>query len=356
MENSSSYKRIYYLDLLKIVAIFAVILVHVSAPFVVSEINSLNYWVGHSVDSVFRFGTLIFVMISGALLLDENYAFTSKKNLRHILRFLICFVVWSLAYVTIYEVIVPAIKGIEIISFGDYVRYFFKGHVHLWYLVMAIGLYLLTPLLRLWVKKENKKSVEYFLILSLVFCSLIPFILDILNWFDLDLFNIDNFINYASLYYVVGYVPFFVLGWYFNNFDVKRKFIIYIFGVISIVFTIFASWGFSSLTGKRVLLYNSNYITTAFAAASVFVIFKHFFASKNPKSKFWRWNVEFISKHSLGFYAAHVGFCYMMSRILDRIWTNNALIVIPICCISGFILSFIACYILSFIPFIRKLV
>ena len=79
MENNS-YKRVYYFDLLKVLAIFAVILVHVSAPFATSEINSTNYWVGHSVDSIFRFGTTIFVMISGALLLDENYLFSKRKN------------------------------------------------------------------------------------------------------------------------------------------------------------------------------------------------------------------------------------------------------------------------------------
>ncbi len=351
------YNRIYYLDFLKFIAILAVILVHVSAPFVVtSEINSLNYWVGHSVDSVFRFGTLIFVMITGALLLDENYEFSYKKNWHHILRFFICFIIWSLTYVVIYEVINPAIKGIQITSFDVIVKQFFKGHVHLWYLVMAIGLYLLIPLLRLWVKKENKKQVEYFLILSLIFCSTIPLILDILRWFQIDLYNIDLFIENFNLYYVVGYVPFLILGWYLHNYDIKRRYILYILALLSIGFTIVASWGFSSLTGKRVLLYESNYVTTGLVAFAVFLIFKHLFIHKEPRTRFWSWNIHFIAKHSLGFYPAHVGFSYMMSRILDRNWTNNALVVIPISFLAGFLLSYLLSWIFSLIPFMRKLV
>lgn len=350
------YKRVYYLDILKIMAIFAVILVHVSAPFAVQEIGSFNYWVGHSVDSVFRFGTIIFVMISGTLLLDENYKFSSRKNWSHILRFLICFVVWSLSYVTIYEIIVPAIKGMETISFENFVRYFFKGHIHLWYLVMAIGLYLIVPLLRLWVKKENKKSVEYFLVLSIIFCCILPFVSDLLKFSNVDLYNIDRFLDYANVFYVLGYVPFLVLGWYLNNFDIKKEIVIHVLGIISIGFTIAGSWLFSTLFNRTVFLYTGTYITIGLTSALVFLLFKRLFKNKMPKNKFWAWNVDFIAKHSLGFYASHVGFCYMFSRILERHWTNNALIVIPICFVGGFILSYLLTFLFSYIPFIKKLV
>lgn len=350
------YNRIYYLDILKFVAILAVILVHVSAPFAIQEINSLNYWVGHSVDSVFRFGTLVFVMISGALMLDEHYSFTFKKNWFHILRFFICFVVWSLVYVIIYEIIVPAVKGLEIISFDNFVRYFFKGHLHLWYLVMAIGLYLIIPLLRLWVKKENKKYVEYFLILSIIFCSFLPMTLDILNLFEIDLYNINKFLDYASISYVVGYVPFLVLGWYLHNYNIKKEVIIHLFATLSLAFTIVGSWGFSTLLNRRVLLYSGTYITIGLMSASVFLLVKHCFENRFPKTKWWSWNISFIARHSLGFYASHVGFCYMFSRIIERNWTNNALIVIPICFVGGFVLSYILTLLLSLIPFIKKIV
>lgn len=351
-----TYNRIYYLDILKFVAILAVILVHVSAPYAIQEINSLNYWVGHSVDSMFRFGTLVFVMITGALLLDDQYTFSFKKNWFHILRFFICFVVWSLLYVTIYEIIVPAIKGLVIISFDNFVRYFFKGHLHLWYLVMAIGLYLIIPLLRLWVKKENKKYVEYFLILAIVFCSFLPMLLDILNLFKIDLYNINKFLDYASISYVIGYVPFLVLGWYLHNYNIKKEIIIHIFAILSLVITIAGSWFISTELNRHVLLYSGTYITIGLMSTSVFLIGKRCFADRSPKTKWWSWNISFIAKHSLGFYASHVGFCYMFSRIIERNWTDNALIVIPICFIGGFVLSYLLTLLLSFIPYIKKIV
>lgn len=43
-----------------------------------------------------------------------------------------------------------------------------KGHYHLWFVYLIIGLYLIVPLLRLWVNDTNKKYVEYFIILSII--------------------------------------------------------------------------------------------------------------------------------------------------------------------------------------------
>jgi len=48
------------------------------------------------------------------------------------------------------------------------------GHYHLWFIYLIIGLYFIIPLLRLWVTDDNKKYVEYFIGLSIVFAFIIP--------------------------------------------------------------------------------------------------------------------------------------------------------------------------------------
>ena len=48
------------------------------------------------------------------------------------------------------------------------------GYSHLWFIPMIIGLYLTTPVLKLWVIKGNKRAIEYFLVLALIFNFAVP--------------------------------------------------------------------------------------------------------------------------------------------------------------------------------------
>ena len=76
--------RLFYLDLLRAFACLSVIMIHVSAEYAVKEVGSIDFWVGNIFDSISRAGVPIFVMISGAWMLDEEYHF-SKKNGSNIL-------------------------------------------------------------------------------------------------------------------------------------------------------------------------------------------------------------------------------------------------------------------------------
>ena len=76
--------RIYYLDILRVIACLCVILIHSSSQYVVKEVGSLNFWTGNIIDGFSRVAVPIFVMISGALLLNKNYNYTEKKLIKHI--------------------------------------------------------------------------------------------------------------------------------------------------------------------------------------------------------------------------------------------------------------------------------
>ena len=73
--------RIVYLDVLRVIACFSVIMVHSCAQYFVKDIGSFNFWVGNIFDGLARIGVPLFIMISGALMLDKNYQFsTYNKN------------------------------------------------------------------------------------------------------------------------------------------------------------------------------------------------------------------------------------------------------------------------------------
>lgn len=76
--------RIVHMDVVRVIACFAVIMIHSSAPYVIENFGSLNFWIGNIFDGLARIGVPLFVMVSGALMLDEKYNFSKQKLIEHI--------------------------------------------------------------------------------------------------------------------------------------------------------------------------------------------------------------------------------------------------------------------------------
>lgn len=84
------------------------------------------------------------------------------------------------------------------------------GQYHTWFIVMLIGLYMITPFLSLIVQK--KENAGYFLILSFLFTSVIP-LLGRVAWFDRAYAVIQD----MNMHFVVGYSMYYVLGYYLTH-------------------------------------------------------------------------------------------------------------------------------------------
>ena len=166
--------RIVYLDALRAVASFFVVLLHTTAlntyvvDFQSPEWNIFMYY-----ESVVNWAVPVFIMISGALMLSKDY--TYSRIIKKIMRIAVLFAVWSLFYLLL-----------DVWNHGSgtyrdhylWLQVLMQGHYHMWFLLMLCGLYLLTPLLRAMLKEENSSIV--FVILTLVFVFLIPSLDDLL--------------------------------------------------------------------------------------------------------------------------------------------------------------------------------
>ena len=137
-----------WLDAARVAAIVAVVLLHVSASVVTqAPLGSTVWWVGNGYDALVRWCVPVFVMVSGALLLDarktESLAtFYRKRAARIALPLLF----WSVVYVLwnyrhAWDQLRPA----------DVLHSVARGwpHYHLWFLYMLLCLYLFTPFLRI---------------------------------------------------------------------------------------------------------------------------------------------------------------------------------------------------------------
>ncbi|MBQ6540558.1 MAG: acyltransferase family protein [Oscillospiraceae bacterium] len=345
--------RIYYLDILRVIACLSVVLNHSSAIYVDRGIGSVNFWIAGILDGFVRIGVPMFVMISGALMLDRNYEYTPKKLKKRVVKMAVFFVCWSVIYCLIYGIAYPLIIEHRPVDFAGVVDSLIIGHYHLWFIYLIIGLYLIVPLLRLWVTDENKKYVEYFLLLSFVFAFIIPQIISITGNYT----NALDSVNYVmeknlQLRYVGGYTSFFILGWYFHNYEIKNKKAVYILGIAGLLVTVFGTYILSRTTGRTVKMYDNLSLNVLFQTVAVFVFVKDRFMNAEPPNR----AVSSVAKYSLGIYATHALFIALMYKVLDKAGIDFALITIPVVFTATLALGYLSSYILSRIPGFRKIV
>ena len=345
--------RLFYFDLLRVFACLSVIMIHVSAEYAVKEVGSIDFWIGNIFDSISRAGVPLFVMISGALMLDEEYHFTKEKWIQHIGKMLMFFIFWSFSYSLLYKVGIPLInhEKVDVLSIALAVL---KGHYHLWFVPMIIGLYLIVPLLRLWVKQQNKKYVEYFLLLSLVFAFIIPQSIQLMVCIDSKFELLYGLIDNMYIKYTLGFTSYFVLGWYLHNCDLSYKKLLYILGLAGGCLTCLGTYAvFAYTSSKEVVFYNNFSVNVLLYSVAIFVLMKSVCENIHYSSSLFHKTISFISKCSLGVYAVHIAIISVVSHFLAQF---SVLIAIPSIFIVCTALSVIASLIISKIPFFKKFV
>lgn len=351
-EQSTSQNRIFYLDALRALACLCVIMIHASGSFVVKDYGSFDFWIGDLFDSVSRVGIPLFVMISGALMLDENYSYSPQKIKGHIVKMIGFFVFWSALYCVWNDVVQP-LRHDTPVSLGQIVRDFITGPYHFWFIYLIIGLYLIVPLLRLWVKKENKRYIQYFLILSMIFCFIIPQIINIDKNYSGVFSEASESIGGFHLEYLAGYTMYYMLGWYLNTFEIRRRKLVYLLGALGLAATFFGTYILSVTAGRSSLMYDNLHITIAAQSAAVFVFFKEKLTGAEKNSRF----ISAVSKYSLGIYAVHIFILEnLLLPILLRFNIDSAILQIPILFVLTLLLSLLVTAILSRIPYLKRFV
>lgn len=199
-----SFERLIWPDTLKIVSVFAVILIHSAAPLLIGyeRLGSTHWWVGNLYDSSVRWCIPVFVMLSGTFLIDKASQQGAVRFLgRRFQRVFVPFLVWSVAYL-LWRVYINR----EDISFTSFPARIAAGPVyyHLWFIYMMFGLYLLAPVLGAYARHASRRNQFYFLAAWVVFGSILPTLEPLVG---LTVFPPDG-----PPYAVFKFVGYFVLG------------------------------------------------------------------------------------------------------------------------------------------------
>lgn len=142
-------EREYSFDILRVIAMIMVIVIHVSNVYTRSFnfIDSTSYLIALIFNTISRVSVPIFFMISGALLLDRKFEF--KKYKKRVLKILLLIVVWDILYL-IWEYLFLGTK------YDNLLHLFIEPYrAHLWFLYTLIIIYLLQPLFKLILDKLN---------------------------------------------------------------------------------------------------------------------------------------------------------------------------------------------------------
>ncbi|MBP5659864.1 MAG: acyltransferase family protein [Lachnospiraceae bacterium] len=297
-------------DILRIIAAFSVVLLHACGniicryPFGNPLFNGANF-----IDSVSRYGVPIFVMISGALFLDKSKKTDIKRLWLHsILRLFVIYVLWSVIYYLFMENANPA----EAIK-GKTIAVIINGVLHadeyLWFFLMLIALYALSPVFKKWTETASRKDVEYFLTVFIVFGIVINTVVILA-----DSYTLSQIAGKLYLVEDIGYLGYFVLGYYLTNYELSAKVrrFIYISLPFDIVINYLSSYFLSVKRGEyNPGVYDSFGLFTFLETVEIFIAVMSAFDNGKIKGRAAS-IIKNIAMDTLGVYLLH-------EIILDRV-------------------------------------
>ncbi len=337
-----------WLDYSRIFAVFAVVVLHVSAfNFKASGvIGDTVWWTSNVFDSLARWCVPVLIMVSGALLLDpkkkESVANFYKKRAS---RILIPLLFWTIIFIFLkVSVSILSNRNVEISTIVNSIIIGNPYH-HMWFLYMIFGMYLFVPFFRLLVSNAPKKSIFLFI------CLLFSFSMSrcVYNYIYLGTLQPQLFISIF-----VDYTPYLFLGYFITVSTNKyRTFTLLAIILATAVATMLGYYYFTKAESAYIGRYFYSYlgITVVPMSISIFLLMKRFrfrFLSEKLTRE--------LSLMTLGIYIVHPLFIRLISYLnfLDNM--RGSLLYIPIVSLVIFIISLIVTYFIRSIPILRRIV
>jgi surface polysaccharide O-acyltransferase-like enzyme len=152
------------LDMVRVAAAMAVVWLHVSADIVIARPSTTDptWWIGNFADSLSRWCVPLFVMASGILLLSRRPDLAPRAFYRRrAAKILVPTLFWTALYV-----------ALRIAGRGESLSAIFESLLqgrpffHLWYLYMILGLYLVAPMVSVFLAHGARPLVNGALVLA----------------------------------------------------------------------------------------------------------------------------------------------------------------------------------------------
>ena len=343
----STRRRVIYFDILRIVAIFFVVFVHLAAQHWADvDVSSRAWFAFNLYCTTGKWSVPIFVMISGALFLGRDVSISSilKKN---VARIATAFLFWSGCYALVYLVFRHAPLSVVLSQF-------ITGHYHLWFLYMIVGLYLLIPLLRPIV--QNETLTRYFLLLAFVFTFLLPQLALFTSFVSYEVSAIiHTVIMYSYCFFPLGFTAYFIGGYYLSRRDFSRReeITLYCIGAAGLLVSVFAPVALSRAQGAPSdIFYTYNSLNVLCTSVPIFVFAKQHLNFPRMGEQAYAL-LRKMSKYSFGVYLVHPMVIELLQHFGIDTFSCNAFFSVPLLAVFVFAVSTAISALLNAIPVIK---
>ena len=340
-------QRIFYFDILNILAIMAVIYMHCNG--IVHGNPNVRAWNSSLVvDCIMYWAVPVFFMLAGANLLNYRKRYSTETYFKkRFIKVLIPFIFWAV-FMFFWKSFTHQLI-INDFSIKNILNMFFLNAEEPTYYFMfdILGVYLTIPLLSLLIEKDNRKTLWLTIVLFIIFNSFLPNVLCLFGIYYNNSFSVQ----------FGGYIVYVLLGYLLSTEDInkKYKYLIYAIGIIGLIFRYITTFIFSKEAGSVVTTtWGYTQWHCIFLSTSVFLLFKdskiNNIAAKPNITK----AISKIASCSFGIYLIHfiIRHCYIVLFDINvyawhfRVFGALVVYIISLCIIL----------IMKKIPIINKLV
>jgi surface polysaccharide O-acyltransferase-like enzyme len=342
-------------DLIRTIAIILVILLHASTQsYPDVGLMSLQgvqiWWASNVYDSISRVCVPLFVMLAGALLLqpskaDEPLKVFFKKRLN---RIGIPFLFWGAIYFA-WRLFVNG----EILTANSIVQGVLGGpYYQFWFLYLLLGLYIVTPVLRVVIKHADWKILRYLIFVWFVGTAIIP-LLTLFGSYSLN----------ANVFIFTGWLGYFVLGAYLLKVQFKSSILTLVL-VLSYLWTIMGTYLVIATMGERFghFFLDAFSFNIIFASAALFLLLAAI-PSQNIAYRFPHGNrvLKLISQNTLPIFLFHAIVLEALQKgyffgFTISITTMNPFIEIPLLTSLTLLICLAVIVPLKKIPYVKRII
>ncbi len=333
------------IDIIKAIAILGVLIIHVgSSVLTQAQVGSFEWMGGLFWGSLVRASVPLFLMASGAIMLDFGKPLSLKKLYFHnIARIVVAMLVWGFGY-KLYHLAVAGQLNLPMVWYSFKRLLLFDQEFHFYYIHMILLVYVFLPITRLFAEKADKKTLEYALILWAILAVVYPTLRNFTPFTLLSGLTGQWAINltFAS----IGYG---LLGYYLKQYPLTLKKGAVCFGVGMIV-TFGVTFYMSIQTGvlsERFLQGTSPGV--CLLAVGIFSLAPYV----KVKGMFEK-VVIYLSKASFCIYLSHMFILYILAHFGITAQVMPAICSVPIISILALFVCLIIYAVLSKIPVLNK--
>jgi surface polysaccharide O-acyltransferase-like enzyme len=342
-------------DLIRTLAIVLVVLLHASNEVLEASSVPMGYWWTAVVYKSISLSCVpLFVMLSGALLLqpaklNEPIRVFLWKRLN---RIGLAFAFWSGVYTAWSFYITKLPLTLSNISQAIGFDLFSGAYYQFWFIYLIVGLYLITPILRVIIANSDMRIIRYLILLWFVGVAIVP-LAELASGYTLN----------STVFVLGGWIGYFVLGTYLQR-TKMRSVLLYSLLIVSFVWTIFGVWLMTyplSAVGQANFFFDYLAANAIIGSAALFMILIKFHPEwPGTSNTFGKRLVQAISKNTLPIFLFHVIILESFERgffgFTLAFTTLNPIVEIPLITALTFFITLGLVLLMRRVPILKKLI